>query len=78
MPSTTSFAAIGWQLLEEEKQKGRIKGMFGTYVSPQLVDNIVNSGEEPQLGGHEAAITAYFSDIQGFSKFSEVLTSRPK
>ena len=47
--------------------------MFGTYVSPQLVDNMVNSGEEPQLGGHEAEITPYFSDIQGFSKFSELL-----
>ena len=71
---TTSFAAIGWQLIEEEKQKGRIKGMFGTYVSPQLVENMVDSGEEPQLGGHEDEITPYFSDIQGFSKFSEVLT----
>ena len=70
---TTSFAAIGWQLIEEEKQKGRIKGMFGTYVSPQLVDSIVNSGEEPQLGGHEAEITPYFSDIQAFSTFSEKL-----
>ncbi len=71
---TTSFAAVGWQLLEEEKQKGRIKGMFGTYVSPQLVESMVDSGEEPQLGGHEDEITPYFSDIQGFSKFSEVLT----
>lgn len=70
---TTSFAVIGWQLIEEERQKGRIKGMFGTYVSPQLVDNIVNSGEEPQLGGHEADITPYFSDIQAFSSFSEKL-----
>ena len=70
---TTSFAAIGWQLLEEEKQKGRIKGMFGTYVSPQLVDKMVDSGEEPQLGGHEAEITPYFSDIQAFSTFSEKL-----
>ncbi|MEO6874795.1 MAG: adenylate/guanylate cyclase domain-containing protein [Opitutaceae bacterium] len=70
---TTSFAAIGWQLIEEERQKGRIKGMFGTYVSPQLVDKMVNSGEEPQLGGHEAEITPYFSDIQAFSSFSEKL-----
>jgi adenylate cyclase len=70
---TTSFAAIGWQLIEEERQKGRIKGMFGTYVSPQLVEKMVDSGEEPQLGGHEAEITPYFSDIQSFSTFSEKL-----
>ena len=70
---TTSFAAIGWQLIEEERQKSRIKGMFVTYVSPQLVDRMIESGEVPQLGGHEADITAYFSDIQAFSAFSEKL-----
>ncbi len=74
---TTSFGAIIWQLLEEEKQKGRIKGMFGTYVSPQLVNRMVESGESPQLGGHDAEITAYFSDIQSFSTFSEKLGSGP-
>jgi adenylate cyclase len=47
--------------------------MFGTYVSPQLVEQMVSSGESPQLGGHEAEITPYFSDIQSFSTFSEKL-----
>ncbi len=74
---TTSFAAIIWQLIEEEKQKGRIKGMFGAYVSPDLVNRMVESGENPQLGGHDAEITAYFSDIQSFSSFSEKLGSVP-
>jgi adenylate cyclase len=70
---STSFVAIGWQLIVEEKQKGRITGMFGTYVSPQLVERMVDSGDDPRLGGHEENITAYFSDIQGFSTFSEKL-----
>jgi adenylate cyclase len=66
-----------WQLVEEERAKGRIKGMFGAYVSPQLVEQMVESGNDPQLGGHDAEITAYFSDIQGFSGFSEKLRSGP-
>ncbi len=70
---TTSFVAIIWQLIEEERQKGRIKGMFGAYVSPELVNRMVESGEDPRLGGHEDEITAYFSDIQSFSTFSEKL-----
>ena len=70
---TTSFVALIWQLIVEEKQRGRIKGMFGTYVSPELVNRMVESGEEPKLGGVEARITAYFSDIEGFSNFSEKL-----
>lgn len=74
---TTSFAGLIWQVIDEQKAKGRIKGMFGAYVSPQLVDRMIDSGEDPQLGGHDAEITAYFSDIQGFSSFSEILGSGP-
>lgn len=74
---TTSFVGVIWQLVDEQKQRGRIKGMFGTYVSPQLVDRMIESGESPQLGGHDDEITAYFSDIQSFSTFSEKLGSGP-
>jgi len=72
---TTSFGALIWQVIEEQKQKGRIKGMFGTYLAPTVVESMIASGKDPELGGHDAEITAYFSDIQSFSSFSEVLTS---
>jgi adenylate cyclase len=61
------------QLLREQKAKQQIKGMFGTYVSPELVNRMIDSGQSPELGGHEVNITAYFSDIQAFSSFSEKL-----
>lgn len=70
----TTFLGVIYRLLIEERQRQRIKGMFGTYVSPELVHNMIESGEEPQLGGHEEIITCFFSDIQSFSTFSEVLT----
>lgn len=70
---TTTTAGAVYQLFVEERQKGRIKGMFGTYISPDLVNQMVDSGEEPQLGGVEESITAFFSDIQSFSSFSEML-----
>jgi adenylate cyclase len=38
---------------------------------------MVDSGEEPKLGGVEEVITAYFSDIQSFSSFSEKLQPAP-
>ena len=71
---TAVFLGVIYKLLLEERQRQRIKGMFGTYVSPELVHRMVESGEEPQLGGHEEIITCFFSDIQSFSTFSEVLT----
>ncbi len=70
--TTTGLGAL-YQLILEERQKSRIKGMFGTYLSPHLVEEMVNSGQEPQLGGVDAYITAYFSDVQSFSAFSELL-----
>jgi adenylate cyclase len=62
------------RLITESKAKGRIKAMFSTYVAPEVVDQLIASGEEPKLGGEETVITAFFSDIQSFSAFSEILT----
>jgi hypothetical protein len=45
---TTSLVGLLWQIVEEQKQKGRIKGMFGTYVSPAVVESMVNSGRGPE------------------------------
>ncbi|GAB5558570.1 MAG: hypothetical protein SynsKO_02170 [Synoicihabitans sp.] len=72
---STSFAAAAWQVVQEQKAKGKIKGMFGTYLAPTVVESMIDSGRDPELGGHDAEITAYFSDIQSFSSFSEVLSS---
>lgn len=71
---TTSFAALTWDIIEEQRQRGRIKGLFGTYLSPELVNRMVESEQDPQLGGHEEIITAYFSDIESFSGFSEQMS----
>jgi len=68
------FAGAFLQLSSQEEQKRRIKDMFGTYLSPALVERMVESGEEPKLGGVDAEITAFFSDVAGFSGFSELLT----
>ena len=69
-----TFSGALIHLSSERKQKRRITGMFGTYLSPSLVEKMVNSGDEPKLGGIDAEITAFFSDVQGFSGFSELLT----
>lgn len=70
---STSFFAVLAQLVYEQQQKGRIRSMFSTYAPEQIVDRLIESGEQPRLGGVSAEITAYFSDIQGFSTFAEQL-----
>ncbi|MBO6792931.1 MAG: CHASE2 domain-containing protein [Balneolaceae bacterium] len=66
-------ATIGYEYLNEQREKRRIKGMFSSYVSPTLVDQMIDSGEEPKLGGEDTYMTAFFSDIVSFSTFSEKL-----
>lgn len=69
----THGAAIMERLAVETRAKARIKNLFGTYVAPEAVEKMIASGEEPKLGGEEVEITAFFSDIEGFSSFSEML-----
>lgn len=57
----------------EERQRRRIKNLFGAYVSPDLVDEMVESQRDPELGGTEVRVTALFSDVEGFSLLSEEL-----
>ncbi len=63
-----------YQNLTESSEKAMLKAAFASYVSPKVVDHLVKSGEDPRLGGSEAEITAFFSDIQSFSNLSEQVT----
>ncbi|MDR1283786.1 MAG: adenylate/guanylate cyclase domain-containing protein, partial [Opitutaceae bacterium] len=71
---SAGFAGLGVQVIVERRQRNRLQGMFGSYVSPEVVKRLVESGEEPKLGGVEEEITAYFSDVQMFASVSEKLT----
>ena len=73
---STAFLGIAWQLILEEKQKSRIKSMFGSYLAPELVNQMIESKTPPELGGHKKIVTGYFSDIQGFSTFSLDMTPK--
>lgn len=59
----------------EEKEKRFINDAFKNYISPELIDMMIDNGTKPQLGGEEGILTALFTDIQGFSTFSEKLGS---
>lgn len=58
----------------EEKEKKFIKGAFASYLAPEVVEQIANDPSSLALGGKEMQITAFFSDIKGFSTIAEALT----
>jgi adenylate cyclase len=63
-----------YKFILEQKDKRFLKNTFGNYISPELIDQMYESKQAPELGGEEGFRTAYFTDIQGFSTFSEKLT----
>jgi adenylate cyclase len=63
------LAVIVYRIMTEEKDKRRIRDMFGTYVSPRVVDQIIDN--PPELGGQDKDLTVLFSDIRGFTTLSE-------
>jgi adenylate cyclase len=68
----TFLSVVVYRVMTEEKDKRRIRNMFGTYVSPKVVDQILDN--PPELGGVDKEITVFFSDIRGFTTISESMT----
>ena len=60
--------------LSEMGQKNMIRNMFGQYLSPKVVQGLVDDPSKIQLGGEEREMTAYFSDVAGFTAISENLS----
>jgi adenylate cyclase len=53
------------------KQKQQIKGQFGTYLSPDMVEMLVKDPSLMKLGGERKEMTFLFMDICGFTPISE-------
>ncbi len=66
-------SAMVYRYMTEEKQKRVIKGAFQQYVSPAVVDEMLDDPDKLQLGGERRELTILFADIQGFTGFSEKL-----
>jgi len=59
------------QYLKERRERGRVTGIFGRYVSKTVVQEILSSKEEIKVGGVRKDITLVFVDIRGFTPLSE-------
>lgn len=56
-----------------EKEKQFIRTAFSTYVSHDIVKEIIADPSRLQLGGTKRRMTAVFTDVKGFSTISEKL-----
>ena len=71
-------AAGGHAYLTEGRQKRQIKGAFGQYLSPAMVDTLIADPEKLKLGGERRKMTIMFCDVRGFTTISEALKDTPE
>jgi adenylate cyclase len=71
----TQLSVFSFTFLVMDRDKRFLRDTFGTYISPELIEQMVEDKEEPKLGGDEAVHTAFFTDVQDFSTISEQLTA---
>jgi len=57
----------------EGKQRRFIKNAFRYYLSPQVIERIMNDPSLLRLGGEKREISSFFSDVAGFTSISEKL-----
>ncbi len=57
----------------EGRQKAFIKQAFRHYLSGEVIDKIIRDPKHLQLGGEKRELTIMFTDLAGFSTFSERL-----
>ena len=76
--SIANLAAVAVNHLYADRERARVKAMFSRYLSPQVVEQLVAQPELPRLAGEQLEVTAFFSDIKGFSTFSERFTRDPQ
>ncbi|MBN1869546.1 MAG: adenylate/guanylate cyclase domain-containing protein [Candidatus Omnitrophica bacterium] len=68
------FSYLGttsYKFSTEEKSKREIKNAFSKYVSPDVIEEIIQDPSKLRLGGDRRTLAVLFSDIRGFTTYSE-------
>lgn len=61
------------QYLRTETERRQVRGAFGRYLSPAVVERLARDPGSLRLGGETRPMTLMFCDIRGFTAISETL-----
>jgi adenylate cyclase len=65
------LGGVGYQYFFEDREKRKVKKLFGQYVSKDVYAQLVENPTLARLGGHRREMTVLFSDIRGFTTLTE-------
>lgn len=66
-----SFISLGYFV--ENRSKRQLTQLFGTYVPPELVDEMARDPERYSLQAQNKELTVMFCDMRNFTQFSEAM-----
>jgi len=70
----TFLAIVVRNVLLERHEKRKLRNAFSTYVTPSIVKRVMEDPNMLRLGGQRRTMTAFFSDVAGFTAISEQST----
>jgi adenylate cyclase len=62
---------IAYRDLQDARERARVRRIYERYLSPQILETILREPSLLKLGGTRKEMTFFFSDIRGFTQFSE-------
>ncbi len=74
--SLSLWALEMWLGRQERSQRQFVQGAFSRYVSPDVVQQLIDDPSKLTVSGHRQMATFIFTDIAGFTSLSESLDSR--
>jgi adenylate cyclase len=69
--AATYLAFGGIAFVSERRRRAELRRAFALYVSPDVVDQMLEQPERLRLGGERRTITVLFTDLEGFTTISE-------
>ena len=67
-----AFALMGaYRFTVADRDKRLLRQMFGLYLAPSVIEQMVDRSEMPELGGETRELTVFFSDLASFTSLSE-------
>ncbi|MEG6523084.1 CHASE2 domain-containing protein [Desulfotomaculum sp. 1211_IL3151] len=67
----TYAATTATDFMQAEMARRKTKAMFSRYLSPDVVNELMQSPDQVSLGGKRQELTIMFCDIRGFTAYSE-------
>jgi adenylate cyclase len=71
----SALAVENARLYATVNQQAKVRANFERFLSPNVVEQIVDGSKKLELGGKSQEVTVLFSDIRGYTTLSEKLTA---